>query len=185
MYRAETKDLERGTIPSLSIQDWRLLPAQAFFQLPCEQIKALRWRLPKDFAGLGITTAQLEAAYLEKGSGQSLQDDSAPIPSDALVEWTQKLVVQTLQRLHAQDPVTSPYPGLSKASKGRCVERRAILTPVAAPCRQARHNDYQPPGEAATKHKVRQARRLRSLLKLVSKYAHDHAKQMQGSGKLP
>ena len=38
-----------------------------------------------------------------------------------------------------------------------------------------------------SKHKVRQARRLRSLLKLVSKYAHDPpdhiAKQMQGEWK--
>ena len=81
-----------------------------------------------------------------------------------------------MQRQHTQDPVTFPYPGLPKASKGRCVERRAILTPVATPSRQAHRNDYQPPGEAVTirsKHKIRQARRLRSLLKLVSKYAYD------------
>ena len=151
-------------------------PAQAFFQLTREQIKALRWRLPKDFAGLGITTAQLEAAYLENGSGQPPQENRAVSKSDALVDWTQKLekvIDQTMQRQHTQDPVTFPYPGLPK---GRCIERRAILTPVATPSRQAHHNDYQPPGEAVTirsKHKIRQARRLRSLLKLVSKYAYD------------
>ena len=40
-------------------------PVQDFFQLPHEELKAVRWRLPKDFAGLGITKSQLDAAYAE------------------------------------------------------------------------------------------------------------------------
>ena len=123
-------------------------PVQAFFQLPREQIKALRWRLPKDFAGLGIS-----AAYLEDGPEPSQPDNSVERTPDGLVDWTRKLetvIDRKMQKLHIQDPVLFPYPGLPKASKGRCVERRAVLKPIEAPCRQARHNDYQPPGEAVT-----------------------------------
>ena len=145
-------------------------PAQAFFQLPKEQIKALRWRLPKDFAGLGLNLSQLDEAYVEANPEPRVE--SARKTKDELIDWTRKLektIDSAIARQHSSDPVLHPFPGLPKASKGRCIKRRAIMLPIANPCRHARHNDYQPPGEAVTirsKHRVRQARRLRSLLQL-------------------
>ena len=151
-------------------------PAQAFFQLPKEQIKALRWRLPKDFAGLGLNQSQLDEAYVE--ANPEPQVESVRKTKDELIDWTRKLektIDSAIARQHSSDPVLHPFPGLPKASKGRCIKRRAIMLPIANPCRHARHNDYQPPGEAVTirsKHRVRQARRLRSLLQLRSKYGN-------------
>ena len=74
--------------------------------------------------------------------------------------------------------MTSPFPRFAEKLQGqmiRCVEKRAISLIIPTPCRQARHNDYQPPGEAVairSKLKLRQARRLRSLYQLREKYGN-------------
>ena len=151
-------------------------PIQAFFQFPNEQIESMRWRLPKDFAGLGLTQSQLDAAYVEANPEPHV--DCAKYKHDALIEWTsnlEKTIDRPITRRHNNDPVLNPFPGLPIASKGRRSKRRAVMMPIASPCRQDRHNDYQPPGEAVTirsKQRVRQARRLRSLLQLRSKYGN-------------
>ena len=126
-------------------------PVQAFFQLPSEQLKSTRWRLPKDFAGLGMSPAQLDTAYAEAQIKPSPRDEDNKCRPEALIEWTRNLemiIDQTFTQMHSQDPVAFPFPRLPKSCKGRCVQKRAISLPIPAPCRQARHNDYQPPGEA-------------------------------------
>ena len=103
-------------------------PVQAFFQLPNEQIKALRWRLPKDFARVGLTQSQLDEAYAEANPEPRVEGTKST--NDALIEWTSKLektIDGAIARLHRKDPVLNPFPGLPKASKGRCIKRRAIM----------------------------------------------------------
>eukprot|EP00438_Fugacium_kawagutii_P009093 Skav206636 [mRNA] locus=scaffold166:28795:33171:- [translate_table: standard] len=95
-----------------------------------------------------------------------------------LERWSctvEKAVDKTLRIQHKSDPIRNPYHDLPPQCKGRCKPDRSRVTshPHAVPV--DRNDGYNPPDETfrlTNFNKVKQCRRLRSLLKSYEKSFH-------------
>ena len=154
-------------------------PMIAQFRLPTNQILRTCFRLPKNFAALDISKDILDEVYqnrrleFEMPSSQIQDQDEA---TQALQDWATLLehsVDQTLQAQFTSDPSMFPIKHLPKAHRGRCTQRSMIQTPISMPIKKGRVGDFEPSSESTSmnfRKQVKQARRIRSLYQLVSKY---------------
>jgi len=136
----------------------------------------LKWDIPITWADLDIDTEILATCYHKKfelSQLKSLLKESHPDPEQLLQSWSsliERSVDATVQIQHKLDQVRYPTPGLSKAHFGRCQSRELINHDVRNPPKGDALKGYDPPEEIfreKSKKKVKQCRRIRSLMKAV------------------
>ena len=155
----------------------------------------LQWKAPKSWAPLQPDTEIMEKFYLEcRSSYQNKFDNISNIDEvdTALHAWSQAVefsVDKTIQHAHRTDPLRNPLPCLPSSFKGRCSKKCLQQSVNPSTLKGDKHGGYEPTSEIFSlknKHKARQVRRLRSLLRALKSAAskttqtdHCHQQQLQ------
>ena len=136
----------------------------------------LKWDIPKSWVPLAPHEENLE--YFYKSTRTKFLFDFKSIKSVedgqiALEQWSKAVehsVDRALAFQHRVDPIQNPIPELSQQYRGRCQERKILSTSSQNPVRHDVFNHYNPTQEVfsvSNRHKVRQVRRLKSLIHSV------------------
>lgn len=143
-----------------------------------------RWKIPESWAMFDINPEIFKNCYLKVRQRSNLEDiinNQSLDVEEILQQWSQsieKAVDQTLQLQHQLDPVKCGVPGLPKSCKGRCGDRPLKEVDVVKPPKKDDHTKFEPDEEIfrmKTKHKVKQCRRIRTLLKgILSATSQSH-----------
>ena len=134
----------------------------------------LHWELPKSWSTFEPNEANIE--YFYKKERVEIVDIISHIASAedgdvAFEKWSgcvENAVHKTLAFQHRSDPIRSPVAGLPDNCRGRCQARSLKSKPVPQPPKSDLFGLYNPKVEVfsiTNKHKVRQVRRLKSLIK--------------------
>ena len=141
-------------------------PVHFDIRMPSNGLFCHRLRFPKSFVSLGVSEDDLAKAIT---AAEPLEEVAT------LTEWgaaVESLVEKALQ-------MNSPGATLPKAFKGRCKPAPIVRAPVHLAVKKASSGDYEPPAEVltmATRRKVKQMRRIDSLLQRVRKLERQGAK---------
>ena len=152
-----------------------------------------KWQIPKTWADLDLDPKLFESSYIKVAERHNLDQvcQDKDISHDMLLQtWSnvvEKAVDITIQISHKLDPMRYPMQGLTKAHFGRCCERSIVKTKVNNPPKFDVTKGYEPPEEIfreKSKMKVRQVRRLFSLIKSLknfeSRYDNLNNEQIRG-----
>ena len=149
-------------------------PVYVRLRAPHMQPQYQAWRLPDSWEDLAPEVEAVSAAYDRDGAAV-LQAAEAATTQDQLASafllWARTwgdAVHDALRAQHLADPLRHPAPGLPRRCRGRCVPRVKKTRLVPQPMKAARHGDFFPNEEPLTiraKQRVRQARRLQTLLR--------------------
>ena len=151
--------------------------------------ETLTWQIPDAWADLDIDKAVLEMCYNKKTIKNKMVDfidDEQSDPESTLQFWSQTVeqaVDMTLQMQHKNDPLRFPLAGLPKKCFGRCQPRQLLQRPHVNPPKKDAFHGYDPPDEVfreKTKKKVKQVRRIKSLLRAIS--SANHYQQLSDTG---
>eukprot|EP00438_Fugacium_kawagutii_P001979 Skav210047 [mRNA] locus=scaffold706:505896:511097:- [translate_table: standard] len=143
-----------------------------------------QWRIPKGWAAIIPAGADLAESYSSPfGSNSAEGHQCINVTTqgqvhEALKSWSHACEVsvhKALLKAHFQDSLKAPLKGLPKQYWGRMKCNRCNVSDSSAP-KYASHS-YNPPSEVftiASKHKVKQVRRLRTLAKSMAKLNLEH-----------
>ena len=132
------------------------------------------WRMPKPWTTFG---PDMDWAVQHYTANQAHVQDAiscCSCPEDvsaAFSLWADALehsVDAAIRHGHRVDPVAQPHTSLPRAARGRCRERTRVARLATHVARRGRDGDYNPTLEAATiasRRRVRQVRRLQTLLR--------------------
>eukprot|EP00438_Fugacium_kawagutii_P016345 Skav208943 [mRNA] locus=scaffold1880:173413:178702:+ [translate_table: standard] len=136
-----------------------------------------RWSVPRSWESMGIQSDILQDSYQSVQHEIQLPQHADTVDEGCLLleRWSctvEKAVDKTLRVQHRLDPIRNPYHDLPPQCKGRCKSNRprVVSHPHTVPA--DRNDGYNPPDETfrlTNFNKVKQCRRLRSLLKSYEK----------------
>ena len=158
------------------------VPITAIFDLSFKLQKPLKWDLPKSWIEFAPSAENIESAYIFTRNHVDLNccsDNSQDIET-LFVQWSkavEQAVDLALQWQHRLDPVTNPVSSLPSSHRGRCVPRKLIQPKQDVTPKGDRFGGYNPQCEIFSlrcRHKVRQTRRIASLLKAVKSAITNH-----------
>ena len=144
------------------------------FDFQAEKIPVCIWNTPKTWATFALTK-QLIGEYYSRVDFESIFGD-ADKPEVGQVEhafqiWSQqieKAVDKALQAQNRLDPLRHPQTCLPPSHKGRCAPEKIRLSQPRQSVKSDRHGGFAPPCEVfhlKTKQKVRQVRRIKTLIR--------------------
>ena len=133
----------------------------------------LKWDIPKSWVPLAPHEENLE--YFYKTTRHMFLEDPYAIQSIedgqvALEQWSKAVehsVDRTLAFQHRVDPVKNPTQSLPSSYRGRCLPRKLVSQSHKNPVKRDAYQNYDPEQEVfsvTNRHKVRQVRRLKSLI---------------------
>ena len=147
-------------------------------EIPGEPVLQHRWRMPRSWAHVAPDKQDFARAY-EEGRPEVAAAIAGCASKDTvdvvLVTWADQVenaVDRCLRQSAARDPAGLPLSHLPKSFRGRFQFRERLGFPLPSTVKPARQGDYNPEVEVLTivgKAKVRQARRLRTFAKGLSK----------------
>lgn len=135
-----------------------------------------RWQVPLSWADFPIEDDTFFESYKVMSSRCRIQqqlDNDATSAEQLLREWSktvEKSVDRTLQIQHMMDPIRFPCKGLPRSYCGRCAFKESKLSGIPKTTKVDKHTKFEPPEEIFrehTKRKVKQVRRIRSLLRAI------------------
>ena len=162
------------------IQSIQVLPATWFsvhapvvFSIKLPQVALFRhhFTLPRSFMEFAPTKQDLAEAH-QKITGHNP-------PPTTLEEWGFEVESTVDQWLAYKGPALGIPSALPRAFRGRCTELKLQSKPVVSNVRSGRQGDYEPPDEILshkTKRKVKQHRRIESLLRRLNANPLPHLK---------
>ena len=134
------------------------------------------WKVPRSWACLGVQPQHLEAFYIKHSRGVELAiGDITSVESGAevLAQWSsavEKSVDSSLRLQHSENPTINPLPNLPPSYRGRCCKQMPSSNAGRKTPKSDLHGGYNPPCEVfklTNHHKIRQARRIKSLIRAV------------------
>ena len=150
------------------------------FDFQIEVPRSLSWKIPKSWVILEPKIENIEHFYGDLKKRKAVQIPTCTSPKDgtvALEQWSglvEESVDRALAFQHRTDPVRYPIASLPSSFRGRCTQRDLKENIPAKAPKGDRHKNYDPKYEIfsiTNRHKVRQVRRLRSLI-VAAKSAH-------------
>ena len=155
-------------------------PLLVEFDFNIEIPHSLSWKIPKSWVILEPKVENIEHFYHDIKKRKAIRFQTCTSPKDgtlALEQWSglvEDSVDRALAFQHRTDPVRYPYANLPSSFRGRCTQRELKENIPAKAPKGDRHKHYDPKYEIfsiTNRHKVRQVRRLRSLI-VALKAAH-------------
>ena len=134
------------------------------------------WKVPRSWACLGVQPQHLEAFYIKHSRGVELAiGDITSVESGAevLAQWSsavEKSVDSSLRLQHSENPTINPLPNLPPSYRGRCCKQMPSSNAGRKTPKSDLHGRYNPPCvvfKLTNHHKIRQARRIKSLIRAV------------------
>ena len=136
----------------------------------------LKWDIPKSWVPLAPHEENIE--YFYKTTKHSFLKDPSAIRSVedgqvALEQWSKAIehsVDRTLSFQNRVDPVKNPISHLPHCYRGRCLPRKLVSTSHGNSVKSDAYHHYDPEQEVfsvTNRHKVRQVRRLKSLIQSI------------------
>ena len=162
-----------------------------FVDIECyyEHPQTFNWNIPKPWAHIAPPKDLLQQTYEQTKMNLTIPDqfESAKDAEDCLASWSHAVeasVDKAIQIQHADDPVRFPLPCLSNAFKGRCGPQPRTLVQPKTTVKNDRHQGFQPPSEVFScknKQKVRQVRRIKSLLRALKSTSQNGCNKTKSS----
>ena len=149
-------------------------PLLVYFDVKIPIPPRYRWKIPESWAMFDLKSELFEECYRKVRSKHKLEgilDDQTIDVECMLKHWSRSIeqaVDMTLQIQHKLNPTKCGVPGLPKSCKGRCDDRPLQKVTVVKSPKKDNHTGYEPEEEIfrmKTKQKVKQCRRIRTLLK--------------------
>ena len=151
------------------------------FDLSFTEHEKQTWTLPKSWAPFAPPPELIAQEYHNIDFGSFLNEETVSVGDveDAFLMWSkhvEKAVDRAIQKFHACDPIKHPIPCLHRAFKGRCSFKKTRNCNKRQSVRNDRHGGFNPTEEVfhlRTKLKVRQVRRIKSLIRRLKSLGLD------------
>ena len=135
------------------------------------------WKMPKTWAPFAPSQDLIAKFYKPINFEEFFSDPDVMTPDEveqAFLLWSQKVenaVGAAIRKRHLDDPEGQPRKDLHSSFKGRCNFKQITSKPRQSGVKSDRHGGYSPPNEVfslQSKQKIRQVRRLKTLLRHTS-----------------
>ena len=153
-------------------------PLRLVLDVPYERPFMEKWHMPKSWRDLNVEPQLVQTKYLQQVFKQKFEDKIHASDQDfesLLQDWShicEIAVDGAIVEHHAIDPVSQPLTGLPMKYKGRCIERKEVKVQIQNPVSFSQ-DSYNPKCVAfniKSKQKVKQVRRLQSLLRSMKNF---------------
>lgn len=158
------------------------LPTYAKFSVSSTQHMSPTLYVPQDWSIFDLDPEILQQQYRQQSQRFFLPQhiQSSANSEHKLCMWSEVIensICKTLQWMHRQDPLRNPQPKLPAHFRGRCQPPRYVRPTTPRSVKHDWTGGFNPSGEPTslkTCLKVRQTRRLASLLRQVKKHVSIH-----------
>ena len=158
------------------------VPISVVLDLSIKIQKPLKWDIPKSWVEFGPLVENIASAYefTRKNIDISVSPTCDEDIEQLFLSWSQSVeqaVDYALRWQHQLDPVTNPVSFLPKTHRGRCSPRRLVSPHETSSPGGDRFGGYNPKYEIFSlrcRHKVRQTRRIASLIRACNSAIVNH-----------
>ena len=158
------------------------VPISVVLDLSMKIQKPLKWDIPKSWVEFGPLVDNIASAYefTRKNIDISISPANDKDIEQLFLDWSQSVeqaVDYALRWQHQLDPVANPVSSLPKTHRGRCSPRRLVSPHENFSPGGDRFGGYNPKYEIFSlrcRHKVRQTRRIASLIRAFKSALVNH-----------